>query len=129
MFFVSLSVLYAFFPISCINVPIVPRHRTEPGLEAFQEMPGILVTVFIAENPLPCAFAIHVFSFIALTVLEFIDAFSVLQVIFPLAVILVTICIDIDSLSLFQVIHPVSRERRPVRPAESAVSVLHVILP
>ena len=79
------AVLQVIFPQPGVAVAIGPCHRSYTIFLAIFERSGIFITVGQTEDAFSGSFAVNVFAFVQVAVLEFIDTFSVLDVTPPVA--------------------------------------------
>ena len=95
----TMPFLHIRFPATRIAVSIPPDISSLPIFLSFEKLALILVSVCITEYTDSGSFTLHIVAFIVITILELIDALSILNVIFPITYIGVAISVLECSLS------------------------------
>ena len=116
-------------PFSHIGTAILPYQRSLSILGSLQQLSGITVAVGITEDSLTSAFSVDIVTIIIITIIEFIDALAILDVIGEVTNIGITVGITVSTLAVLLVVFPLSFVGRAVGPAILAIAILLVIGP
>ena len=101
-----MTIGFVVLPLSGVGVAILPHQRALPVLVTLEELSCVFIAVGIGEDACSRAGSISILSLVDVTILELIDATSMLYVVLPLTHIDIAVSILERATPITLVINP-----------------------